>query len=587
MRTLVYLFFSLCSITLFAQKFTLIKDSINPIVNSPAIGGTYFGTSWTDVDGDNKLDLFYGGTVFKNLGKGTFEIDPGSDSIPTATALVGCSWADYENDGDLDLIYSRFSAPSTLQTRIYTNNGSGQFTEANTILNTINSATWSTQWCDYNNDGNIDFILTFADLFLGQNHFPNRLYRGNADGSFTEVTEPYEFLTTLAPYTVSNWTDYDQDGDVDLFIASGPASGPTGISPDFIYKNLQVETGNEGFKKLTKTEISFAEDPQDGQCYNAIDVDNDGNLDIALTNYSGINNKFYRNRSDKYISTPTPFTSSNDQNLSNAWGDFDNDGDLDVIITASSATGSGYFINNGDGTFTESESNLINTATSGNSTGATIGDYDNDGDLDFFVVGQGIKGLFRNDLVRKNHFVNIRLIGNPSNKAALGARIKLTSRIKGKLVTQTREVSASNTFMGHNSLRVHFGLNKAPKIHELIIYWPSGNVSTFKKLRVNKFYTIKEGKKYPISPIIKKRKKLKVIIYPNPTKKEVKIKVTDLKTTTPVRIKLLNHKGKLIFKKHFDNHQKLVVNTKHIPAGTYFLYIFINEKSVMKKLIIK
>ncbi len=589
MRTLTFLFCCFFTLAMFSQKFTLIKDSINPIVSSPAIGGTYFGTSWTDINNDDLLDLFYGGMLYKNLGKGKFEAIKDSTSIPIATALVGCSWADYENDGDLDLLYSRFSAPSTLQTRIYTNNGKGKFTEANTILNTINSATWSTQWCDYNNDGHIDFILTFADLFLGQNHFPNRLYRGNSDGTFTQVTDSYEFLTALAPYTVSNWTDYDKDGDTDLFIASGPASGPAGISPDFIYKNLQIETGAEGFQKLTKTELSFADDSQDGQCYNAVDYDNDGDLDICLTNYSGIENKFYKNNDGNYTETPTPFSSTNNQNLSNAWGDFDNDGDQDVIITASSATGSGYFINNGDGTFTEKDTNLINAATQGNSTGSTIGDYDNDGDLDFFVVGRGIKGLFRNDLVTKNHFVNIKLIGNPSNKAGLGARVELVSKIKGKLVTQTREVSASNTFMGHNSLRVHFGLNKAPKIDRLTIYWPSGNVSTFSKLRVNKFYTIEEGKKHPTFPIIKKRNDAepKVIMYPNPSKNEVKIKVNNPEKHSPISINLINSKGNLVLEKNYNSPKDVIINTTAIPPGTYFLNIIINAKTVIKKLIIK
>lgn len=585
MRTLL-LFFCYCfTITAFAQQFTLVKDSINPVVSGPTIGGTYFGTSWTDINNDNKLDLFYGGTIYKNKGNGNFEVSQGTAAIPIATALVGCSWADYENDGDLDLIYSRFSAPSTLQTRIYANDGNGQFTEVNTILNTINSATWSTQWCDYNNDSYVDFILTFAEGFLNPPSFPNRLYRGNADGTFTEVTEPYGFLTEKEAYTVSNWTDYDEDGDTDLFIASGPAAGPAGIKSDFLFKNLQVETGSEGFQKLTNADLSFAEEPQDGQCYNAIDYDNDGDLDICLTNYSGVENKFYVNNSGTYQSTTVPFTTSNNQNLSNAWGDFDNDGDLDVIITASSATGSGYFINNGDGTFTESGSNLINATTSGNSTGATIGDYDNDGDLDFFVVGQRLKGLFRNDLAVKNHFVNIKLIGNPSNKAGLGARLELTARIKGKIVTQKREISASNTFMGHNSLRAHFGLGKAHKILRLTVYWPSGKVDTFSRLRVNKFYTIEEGKKRPISPIIKK--KLRIIIYPNPARKWVKIKIKNLNINTPIQIKIANATGLIVLKDTFNTHHDIVLNTSTLPPGKYFVNIKINEKTIVKKLIIR
>ncbi len=592
MRILILFIFYGFTITTFAQKFTLIKDSINPIVSDSTIRGIYFGTGWADIDNDNNLDLFYAGTIYKNLGGGNFKIAESSTTIPVATSLNSCSWADYENDGDLDLIYSRYTAPSTLQTRIYTNDGNGQFTETNTILNTINSATWSTQWCDYNNDSYVDFILTFAEGFLNPSSFSNRLYRGNPDGTFTEVTEPYEFLTKKEAYTVSNWTDYDEDGDTDLFIASGPAAGPTGIKSDFLFKNLQVETGSEGFEKLTNTNLPFAEDPQDGQCYNAIDYDNDGDLDICLTNYSGVENKFYVNNSGTYQSTNTPFTTGNHQNLSNAWGDFDNDGDLDVIITASSATGSGYFVNNGDGTFTENNTNLINTTTSGNSTGVTIGDYDNDGDLDFFVVGQGIKGLFRNDLVVKNHFVNIKLIGDSSNKAALGTRLELTARINGKMVTQKREISASNTFMGHNSLRAHFGLGKAPKIEKLTVYWPSGNINTFLKLRVNKFYAIEEGEKKPTDLSIKLIKKensneSKVIVYPNPSRNIVKIKIDNLESSIPITVKIIDASGLKISETDFNINQDIIVNTASLSPGNYFLNIILGEKTVMKKIVIK
>ncbi|WP_025742885.1 FG-GAP-like repeat-containing protein [Aquimarina pacifica] len=583
MRTLLLFFFNFLTIASFSQQFTLIKDSINPIVSDPSIGGNYFGTSWTDINNDSKLDLFYGGTIYENLGDGNFRIADGASSIPTATALVGCSWADYENDGDLDLLYSRFSAPSTLETRIYSNDGTGTFTEVNTILNGINSATWSTQWCDFNNDSYVDVILTFADGFLGGSSFPNRLFRGNADGTFSEVTEPYEFLTTKAAYTVSNWIDYDEDGDTDLFIASGPAAGPTGIKSDFLFKNLQVETGQEGFQKLTTADLSFAEELQDGQCYNAIDYDNDGDLDICLTNYSGTENKFYINKSGTYIPTETPFTDTNDQNLSNVWGDFDNDGDLDVLITASSTTGSGYFVNNGDGTFTESGDNLINSATLGSSTGATIGDYDNDGDLDFFVVGRGIKGLFRNDLDTRNNFVNITLIGNDSNKASLGARIELHTRIKGKLIKQKREISASNSFMGHNSLRAHFGLGKQKKIDKLIIYWPSGNVNTYKNLKGNKFYTLKERKK---KKGISTNKKVKIITYPNPAQNQVKIAVVPPMMSTPIFVTLLNSTGQKALKKSFDENQEMIIDVSKLRKGNYFIKISTKEETVTKRLIL-
>ncbi|MBQ4822334.1 FG-GAP-like repeat-containing protein [Aquimarina sp. MMG016] len=589
MRTLILFFCFSVSITAFSQKFTLITDTDNPIVSDTPVAATFFGIAWTDIDNDNLLDLFYSGTIYKNLGRGKFEALTTDIPNPQNTFLSSCSWADYENDGDLDLIYSRFTAPSTLVTRIYSNDGTGQFTEANTILNNINSGTWSAQWCDYNNDSFLDFILTFADGFLNPTSFPNRLYRGNSDGTFTEVTEPYEFLTTKAAYTVSSWIDYDEDGDRDLFIASGPAAGPAGILPDFLFKNLQIENGAEGFERIPTTELSFSNDPQDGQCYNAVDYDNDGDLDICLTNFGGVVNKFYVNEDGTYIETPTPFTQVNDNNLSNVWGDFDNDGDLDVLITDSGCHGSGYFKNNGDGTFTESGRNIINLDTRANSTGITVGDYDNDGDLDFFSVGAGTKALFRNDLRFKNRFVNIKLVGNPSNKAALGTRLELTARIKGEEITQKREISASNSFMGHNSLRAHFGLGKASKIDKLVIYWPSGNVDTHTNLRANRFYTIEEGKKlnFPRKELEEDTTDSSIVLYPNPSKNSVKITINELEVNNPISVNMIDTSGRIISENTFDTKEEIVLDTSSLPKGNYFLSIAIDEKSIVKKLVIK
>src|SRR5262249_15618062 len=131
---------------------------------------------------------------------------------------------------------------------------------------------------------------------------------------------------SLAPYTIPTWSDYDLDGDMDLFIGSGPAQ--VAPLPDFNYKNLLKETGSFSLERLTSFPFKV---PQDGQTYNFIDYDNDGDLDICLTNYSQAPSRFYLNSDTGYVSLTTPFTTTIGH-LSNCWGDIDNDGFLDVLI---------------------------------------------------------------------------------------------------------------------------------------------------------------------------------------------------------------------------------------------------------------
>lgn len=135
----------------------------------------------------------------------------------------------------------------------------------------------------------------------------------NGDGRFTRI-EDYEFTQNLAPYTIPTWTDYDQDGDLDLFIGSGPAGS---AARDYIYINQLIETGSVDFIRLEDGPLGT--DLQDGQTYNTIDYDNDGDFDIFLTNYSAVPDRFYINDNGTYVSTSTTFTVTG-SNLANNWG---------------------------------------------------------------------------------------------------------------------------------------------------------------------------------------------------------------------------------------------------------------------------
>ena len=464
---------------LFAQTFTKITDTNNPIVTTP-IDNNYSGAAWIDYNNDGLEDLFTTKTfLFKNEGNGNFSlVNSNIGEYQTTNLGNGTSWGDFDNDGDPDCLL----AGSKIL--LYRNDGNDTFTTITdgAMGTDKDTRSWTCAWGDYNNDGFIDAIVTSPAGFVGTPWLPCFLFLSNDDGRFTRITD-YEFTQSLAPYTVATWYDYDLDGDQDLFIASGPANGVG--APDYLYKNTFTETGQPGFERINDSPI--ATDIQNGQVWNFIDYDNDGDLDAFVTNYGGVNDHFYRNDNGTYVSVNNALVTSG-QHLANSWGDLDNDGFLDVIVT--SENGTTYFHNNGDGSFSQMTNGLT---LSGHTRGVTLGDYDNDGKLDAFVSGFGSgKGLFHNDTQNGNNWVLINLIGTVSNKSAIGARLRAMATINGQSMWMMRNVSAQNSFDSQNSLRVHFGLGDAAQIDSLIIYWPSGEMKTLTNISSDSIYTYTE-----------------------------------------------------------------------------------------------
>jgi len=459
-----------------AQTFTKVTDQSHPIISTET-GQNYSGAAWVDYNNDGLLDLFTTPShLFKNLGDGSFEIiNSDLGSLQLSNLGTGVSWADYDNDGDLDCFIS--GNPSIL----YRNDENDQFNPMlEGDLNTdVANRGWACAWADYNNDSYTDIIITHPAGFVGprlQSHF----FINNTDGSFIKNSS-YQFSSVQAPYTVATWSDYNLDGDMDLFIGSGPAGTS---ARDYLYDNMLIETGTADLVRIDSAPIGT--DFQDGQVWNWIDYDNDSDLDGFLTNYGGAPNRFYRNDAGNYTKLTNPLTGGGSM-LANSWADVDNDGDLDVVLTGDS--GNGFYLNNGDGTFTS----INNEIASLISVGASWGDYDNDGDLDLFLSGGGNgKALFNNDTNSENHWLIVSLKGTVSNNAAIGAKVRAKSIINGNPVWQFRELSAQNSFNSHNSFRIHFGLADANNVDSLQVIWPSGQVTNLENITSKQFISIIE-----------------------------------------------------------------------------------------------
>jgi PKD repeat protein len=486
------LLFALACTVAAAQTFSRVLDSSNPIVTATG-GGTvgYSGAAWVDYDNDGDIDLFACPDVlYKNNGGGQFtEVTNHGIGIglPHAPA-TGVTWADMDNDGDIDCLYS---GPASV---LYRNNGKDSgFTFTRITrgdISSVNNRGWAGAWGDMDNDGLVDPIITHPRGFVGT-AVKNPFFRNLGAGEFMKITTG-DVVAELAPYTVATWYDYDMDGDQDLFIGSGPA----GVAArDYIFKNMLKETGTADLVRINNGIIGT--DLVDGQVWNWIDYDNDGDLDAYLTNYSGVtNNNLYRNDQGIYtkmtVESAGMIVSSNNNSLSNIWVDFDNDGDLDCYITRDGPRLSAYYANNGNGIFAKIDS-VPMAKIIGPHIAAVAGDYDNDGDMDLFVIsGSGANELYRNGQPAANNWLMVTVNGYPHNRSAIGAKVKVKATVNGKSYWQFREISAQNSFNGHNSLTAHFGLGDASLIDSLVIEWLSGTRKVMTNVPAKQHLTITE-----------------------------------------------------------------------------------------------
>lgn len=576
MKKLLIITLSLVSICSISQNgWTALTPSVLPILNQN-IPGKYLGASWVDINGDDRIDLFAApNKLFLNQGNGTFLAIDTLNFTPIKNNGVnfvgGSSWADLNDDGLPDCVIA--SEPS----RVFKNNGNSTFTDVSPQIPNLNTIpSWGCAIGDWNKDKYLDFYFAHASGFHSNLNTTGRLYL-NTTSSLTPLNKiNYAITDSLRPYTVPYWSDFDLDGDMDLFVASGPGGSP---GYDYCYRNLKIELGSDSLQRMTNN--LFTQQKQDGQCYNFIDYDNDEDFDLCLTNYAGAVSKLYRNDGGTYTIVSTPWSSTLPF-LANCWGDYDNDGDLDMV-TSSDNFSTRYYQNNGNGTFTQISGAL---SLPPGSAGIVNCDFDNDGDLDLFVHGSNsARAFFKNDtLAGSRKWVNIKFIGNPSNKSAIGTIIKTVATINTFKTYQLREINAQNSFQGQNDLRVHFGLGNATVIDTMYIKWPSGNKQTVTNIIPNQFYTIIEGGS--LNPITSVKNLTlpgqDLTIFPNPSGNIMFIKSNS--ESISERIEIFSLDGKKIL--DLENHNGQIETSK-LKSGTYVMRFKVNAKNVSRKIVIE
>lgn len=469
------------------------------------------GAIMEDFDNDGLLDVVITSydpvcnmQYLRNAGDGKF-IDRTQDSgLSGQTGGLNCVQTDFNNDGNMDIYVIRGAwvgapvRPSLLQ-----NDGTGKFTDVTEtagLLVPVNSI--AATWADYDNDG-------WLDLFVCCERQPGKLYHNQRDGTFREVateagiSRPANFMCKGA-----NWLDYDNDGYQDLFVNYLSPQKPA----DLFHNN-----GNGTF-----TEVSSSlgiDGPRQGFSCWTWDYNNDGWLDIFSTCYD-------RSLGDAVVSMlgkghalePSRLYLNMRGNgfkdvtkdagldmvffaMGSNYGDFDNDGFLDMYLGTGEPNLATLIPNrmfkNVNG---ERFSDI--TASSGTGSlqkghGVACGDWDRDGNVDIFIEMGGVtKGdMYHNILFQNpghdNNWLTIKLIGTTTNRAAIGARIKLVTQ-GPKAQTIYRHISSGSSF-GANPLQQTIGLGETDKVAELEITWPtSGTSQTFHGVDVDQAISITE-----------------------------------------------------------------------------------------------
>jgi hypothetical protein len=418
-----------------------------------------------DFDNDGLLDVFLmrgawelprRPSLLRNAGKEGFVDVTVAAGVASPIATQGASWGDYDNDGWLDLYvpgeFDKDRPDPRNRGYLYHNYRDGTFTEVAERAGVLNDRFGKgSDWGDFDDDGDLDLYVSN----LGQ---PNRLYRNNGDGTFTDVAEELGVSQPIHSFACWFW-DYDNDGRLDLYV-----NAYAGKLSEIVRSHLGMPTTgerprlyhNEGpGKPFRDVTVAAGLDrvliPMGS---NFGDIDNDGFLDIYLGTGRPpymylVPNVMFKNIDGKRFEDVT--TSSGTGHLQKGHGvamaDWDRDGDVDIVLEAG---------------------------------GATPGDKA--GNVLFQNPGHG------------NHWLNVKLIGTKTNRSALGARIYLEAREPdGRVVPRHRVVSSGSSF-GGNPLATTIGLGKATTVATLRVVWPvSRTEQVFHDIPADRAVEITEG----------------------------------------------------------------------------------------------
>jgi len=461
------------------------------------------GGAWGDVDGDGINDLLLPLTtdstgnnlapplIFRSLGNGQFTKYIIPELATEARQTRNINVIDINNDGLNDIYLSRATGNFDLLL-IKKADGSYQKVE---MTEHAQGGLPDASWADYDNDGFIDLLATTS---LGNGSASDKiLYRNNSgDGTFTRITEG-ELVTDFGATRKTQWADYDNDGDQDVIVLN--QVGSTTVQDDTrLYRN----NGDGTFTRVLGSvfESFFGAD----RSCSWGDYDNDGDLDIFIAGssnrlYRNQGDGTFVQVTGSVVEEDQIITGGS---YGSGWGDMDNDGDLDLFAMGFNTiyytnNGNGTFTK-------YNTQELFNAPNLSKLYGPALEDVDNDGFLDFHNGGFSnpdiANFIYRNTTLASasRRWIKLNLRGTVSNRSAIGARVTL---VAGG-VTQIREVQSHTAQSTQNSLTQHFGVGSNATITSITVDWPSGLSQTYHDVTPNQTLTIIEDGTGPVSTLL-------------------------------------------------------------------------------------
>ena len=465
-----------------------------------------YGVAMVDVDGDRYPDMLICNHVgknihFKNMGSGIFQEMTHSKDLEYSLSWSAVGYADFDNDGFGDL----YVADAVYMENLFLQNtGTGSFRDITESTGTAGNPICSYDLAlgDFDKNG-------FLDIYVG-NDGPNVLYLNQGDFKFFDMTASAAVGDSLIGYCTA--ADYDNDGDLDIYAANNRGgydaypikhgwpnrlyrNDGKGIFTDVAFEARVQDTGNS-------KGCCFGDYDNDGDL--DLYVGNDGGSNRLYRNDG--DGSFTDVTREAGVEGP-------EGTHGVVFSDFDNDGFLDIYAAGGSYIPERhdesvtkdhpdrFYRNNGDGTFTDRTRAAGAGFNRAMSFGISAADIDNDGDMDVLVANTLYRGMkpAANVLLRNNgnanHWIHFRLIGRESNGFAVGARVDV---ISGDLV-QIREVSGGHGAGSMNSLPVEFGLGARTHVEQAIIRWPSGIVQKLKNPGIDRMHNIEEP--YQLGPV--------------------------------------------------------------------------------------
>ncbi len=486
-------------------------SGLNVVHEDSAGRGLPFGTAtvWMDYDRDGDLDLFMStrsgpNKFFVNQGNATFLEDAQTVKLDFRGDSGGASAADFNNDGWIDLLVTNADSADILYKNIngmYFQNitSSAGFSQTETQKGS------SASWGDYDNDGFLDlYIANHKSIYGANSNTDDFLYLNNGNETFTDVT--YLLGSFINGYGfIGGWTDYDNDGDLDIFLINDCTSiGGFALNvPTRVFRN----DGGTDPLNWNFTEVSAAVGAN--HCRNGMglatgDYNRDGWLDYFYTNIGPC--ILLKNQGGNFTDVTTAAGVGSQQSSIYTWGasffDYDLDGWLDLYVSAGQLNPppaiqkNMLYRNDGNGTTFTDISVASNMDDPRKSRSASTADYDGDGDLDIFSVNYGDTCvLYRNDLNNGKHYLIVDLQGTTSNRDGIGSRLKATTPDGLFQIFETR--SGSNLGAG-DDLAAHFGLDTNTVVTELEIKWPSGTVQRLFNVPVDQRLSVVEPATAPL-----------------------------------------------------------------------------------------